>query len=178
MITRNLALLAMVAGIVLPGAASAQKGYFARQKLMPGVSKPVYDGTWTSSSSTGACVAYRRQTVVTGTCTGGTCDPATDPSKTTETACGSSCTAMKPGFVYSPSSDPAMMLITGTSNADAIEKARLHCESETGAIACRFAIQGGDRSGRVVVYKTTDLKTENTTYSVPYYWYNATCRRP
>ncbi len=176
-IFRN-AIATLIATTALPGVADAQ--YYARQKLHAGqAAPPVYDGTWSSSSSAGNCVAFKRTTTVTGTCTGGTCDPSKNPSTTTESACGASCDTMKAGFISSPSSaDPASVRVTGTSYADAIAKAKVQCESATGTTACRFAIQSGDRSGQLVAYRTTDLKKETTTYTFPYDWHYTYCRRP
>lgn len=174
-----IAMTALSAIILLHGVPAEAQSYYARQSLV-GLSKASpsqYPGKWTSSSATSACVSGSKTVTVTGTCSGGTCDPATDPSRTTKEDCSRTCPPLKPGYAYSPSGSSPSTEIYGTSLADLLVKARTFCNVDPGVGGCLFGVYANDpaaKKGSVWIVKpTARLDPEVNTNTT--YWYGAVC---
>jgi hypothetical protein len=124
----------------LVGAQADAQSYYMRQKLSispttapttPPI-QPGYSGTWSSTTTTGSCVAGVKTTTTTGACTGGECDPSQDPSKTTQDSCTLTCTGWTTGRLSEGrEAVPGTPYLQYNGTADMHAKAAAVCATST-----------------------------------------------
>lgn len=181
---RMLGLVAVAAGLLAPCVASAQTRYYMRERIvgMPTASQTApqdsaYPGRWSSSTSSGACVSGSRTTSVVGSCSGGACDPALDPTRTTTAACTVkvTCDSLTPGFLNG-SFEPYVE-ISASSHALLRTKATDLCAQNASATGCRLAGQGTSFTSGILYVRNAPggAVTTPTSYDTTYF-YSSVCR--
>lgn len=147
--------------------AQAQR-YYGRTELQGLKTLPTYTGTWTPSTTTTACVGGQRTRTTTATCSGGTCDPATNPSASKPEACQITCGAFTQGRFPKGGTGGNYSVVGWTSTANLYSQAKNYCEGAgntgTGCLISTFTSGGSNYALLYYAYGTPGSNPEASNY--------------